>query len=196
MTRKRVCVFCASSQQVPAIYFDHTKELARHLAENSYEIQYGGGALGLMGALADEALRLGANVTGIIPHFMEEIEWGHKGLDKMIFVDTMAQRKQLMVEDVDAVIALPGGTGTFEELFEVLSNKKLGIITTPVILLNTAGFFNPLITLFHSMVENHFLRIEHLGMFTVVESPLQVCKAIETVAQWKKADAMEMAAIR
>ena len=193
---KRACVFCASSQQVPKIFFDDAILLAQQLVENKFVVQYGGGAMGLMGALADEVIRQKGHITGIIPHFMVEVEWEHKGVRDMIHVNTMAERKQLLVKNVDAVIALPGGTGTFEELFEVLSNKKLGIFTKPVVLVNTNGFFNPFVDLMTSMAENRFLRDEHLIMFSVVDSPLQVAKAIEESADWGRTAARSMAALR
>lgn len=193
---KRVCVFCASSQQVPHFFFDDTTALARHLVEHGYAIQYGGGAMGLMGALADEVIRLNGKITGIIPHFMVEVEWEHKGVREMVHVETMAERKHLLVQNVDAVIALPGGTGTFEELFEVLSNKKLGIYSKPVILVNTNGFFNPFIELMKTMADHHFLRPEHLMMFTTVNSPAHVVNAIYSSPAWDHADAKAMAALR
>ena len=193
---KRVCVFCASSQQVPQYFFDDTISLAQHLVENGYGIQYGGGAMGLMGALADEVIRLNGRITGIIPHFMVEVEWEHKGVQEMVYVNTMAERKTLLAGNVDAVVALPGGTGTFEELFEVLSNKKLGIFTKPIILVNTNGFFNPFIELMNSMADHRFLRPEHLKMFTTVDSPRQVVKAIEESPNWGHATAKAMAALR
>ena len=193
---KRVCVFCASSQQVPQYFFDDTISLAQHLVENGYGIQYGGGAMGLMGALADEVIRLNGRITGIIPHFMVEVEWEHKGVQEMVYVNTMAERKTLLAGNVDAVVALPGGTGTFEELFEVLSNKKLGIFTKPIILVNTNGFFNPFIELMNSMADHRFLRPEHLKMFTTVDSPRQVVQAIEESPSWGHATAKAMAALR
>ncbi|MBP8790971.1 MAG: TIGR00730 family Rossman fold protein [Breznakibacter sp.] len=193
---KRVCVFCASSQQVPQYFFDDTISLAQHLVENGYGIQYGGGAMGLMGALADEVIRLNGKITGIIPHFMVEVEWEHKGVQEMVYVNTMAERKTLLAGNVDAVVALPGGTGTFEELFEVLSNKKLGIFTKPIILVNTNGFFNPFIELMNSMADHRFLRPEHLKMFTTVDSPSQVVQAIEESPSWGHATAKAMAALR
>jgi len=193
---KRVCVFCASSQQVPQVFFDETIALAQHLVENGYAIQYGGGALGLMGALADEVIRLNGKITGIIPHFMVEVEWEHKGVREMVHVNTMAERKQLLAKDVDAVVALPGGTGTFEELFEVLSNKKLGIFTKPIILVNTNGFFNPFIELMNNMADHRFLRPEHLAMFSAVDSPFEVVQAIEESPSWGHATAKAMAALR
>lgn len=193
---KRACVFCASSQQVPAIFFEHTRELARHLVENGYEVQYGGGSLGLMGALADEVIRLKGKISGIIPHFMAEVEWEHKGVTDMIYVSTMAERKQLLADNVDAVIALPGATGTMEELFEVLSNKKLGLFTKPVIIVNTNGFYDPLVALMENMAENSFFRKEHLNLYSVVNSPAEVVKTIEESPQWLEQKAKELAALR
>lgn len=192
---KKACVFCASSQQIPQLYFDHARLLAKELVNAGYEVVYGGGALGLMGALADEVIRLDGRITGIIPRFMVEVEWEHKGVSNLIHVDTMAERKHLLVKEADVVVVLPGSTGTFEELFEVLSNKKLGIYTHPVILVNTLGFFDPFVTLLNNMVAQSFLRELHLSLVTVVNHPHEVVQAIHTAARWGE-NARALAAIR
>ncbi len=193
---KTVSVFCGSSQKVPRAFFDDATMLARHLVENGYAIRYGGGSMGLMGALADETIRMGGKINGVIPHFMAEVEWEHKGVADMTYVDTMAERKQLLVREVAAVVALPGGTGTMEELFEVLSNKKLGLFAEPVILINTNGFYNPLIQMMQAMADNNFFRQEHLSMLTVVQSPAEVVSAINGASSWQTAEAMKIAAYR
>ena len=143
-------------------------------------------AVGLMGAISDSMLAHGGVVTGVIPRFMVEVEWEHKGVKDMIHVDTMAERKDLLVKNVDAVITLPGSTGTMEELFEVLSNKKLGLFTKPVILLNTNGFFNPLVEMLNKMINENFMRNEHGQLWTIVDHPEEVMDAIVKNAMWNE----------
>ncbi len=190
----RVCVFCASSSKVNQVYTDHAKHLGELLVKNNLAMNYGGGAVGLMGTIADSMLELGGEVSGIIPRFMVEVEWEHKGVKDMIHVDSMAQRKELLVKDVDAVIALPGSTGTMEELFEVLSNKKLGLFNKPVILLNTNKFFNPLIDMLDKMIQENFMRNEHGQLWTVVEKPEQAIQAIFQENMWHN-DAIKIASM-
>ena len=180
----RVCIFCASSSKLDSVYIDAAIELGKELARNGWAINYGGGAVGLMGAIADSMLKEGGLVTGIIPRFMVEVEWEHKGVKDMVHVDTMAERKQLLVNNVDAVITMPGSTGTMEELFEVLSNKKLGLFTKPIVLLNTNGFFDPLIDMLHKMVQENFMREVHKQLWIEVSQPREVLKAIERNKVW------------
>lgn len=191
---KRVCIFCASSSKVSDLYLESARELGEILAKSGIAINYGGGAVGLMGEIANAMLGCGGDVTGIIPRFMVEVEWEHKGVEKMIHVDTMAERKKLLVENVDAVITLPGSTGTLEELFEVLSNKKLGLFNKPVILLNINGFFNPLITMLEKMIKEDFMRLEHGELWTTVEKGQDVIEAIQNVEPWS-CNAIKFAAV-
>jgi len=190
----RVCVFCASSTKVDEAYINDANKLGEILSENDITMNYGGGAVGLMGAIANTMLKNNGKITGVIPKFMVEVEWEHKGVSDMIHVETMAERKRLLVENVDAVIALPGSTGTLEELFEVLSNKKLGLFTKPVILLNTKGFFNPLIEMLHKIIDENFMRKEHKELWTVIDKPEEVISAIENSNSWSL-DAFKFAAV-
>ncbi len=190
----RACVFCASSTKVDSAYIKDAEKLGLILSNNNITMNYGGGAVGLMGAIANSMLQANGNITGFIPKFMVEVEWEHKGVKDMVHVDTMAERKQLLVKDVDAVIALPGGTGTLEELFEVLSNKKLGLFTKPVILLNTKGFFDPLIDMLQKTIDENFMRPEHKDLWTVVDKPEDVIPAIESASTWSL-DAFKFAAV-
>ncbi|GAF05385.1 LOG family protein [Saccharicrinis fermentans] len=181
---KKVCVFCASSSKIDRVYMDAAVELGKVLVKEGLGIKYGGGGLGLMGAVADSVLACGGEVTGVIPRFMVEVEWEHKGVKDMVHVDTMAQRKELLVKEVEAVITLPGGTGTMEELFEVLSSKKLGLFNKPVVLLNTKGFFDPLIQMIRKMIDQNFMREEHGTLWTVINEPGDVMKAIKNSRKW------------
>ncbi len=192
---KKITVFCASSPKIRNEYKEEARSLAEKLVSDDYEIVYGGGATGLMGAVADRAIELNGKVTGVIPHFMVEVEWEHKGVSKMIHVADMAERKKLLIKDTSAVIVLPGGTGTIEELFEVLSLKKLGQFHQPIILVNTCGFFDPLIQLMGIMVKENFMRPEHDEMYHVVDKASDVIEALKWIPEWSK-DAIKFAAVK
>lgn len=191
---EKVCIYCASSQKVDSIYFEAAGKLATELVNNNISIVYGGGAVGLMGKVADTAMDMGGEVTGILPRFMDEVEWGHKSITRLILVDDMRERKRKMIEESDAVIALPGGTGTIEELFEVITLKRLGQYTQPIILLNTKDYYKHLIAFVNQMVQENFLRAEHLSMMTVINEPHQVMKALNNSPAWGK-DAINFAAV-
>ncbi|SMO87773.1 hypothetical protein SAMN06265379_11198 [Saccharicrinis carchari] len=181
---KRACIFCASSTKTEKVYRNAAAKLGKELAGKGWAINYGGGAVGLMGAIADSMLAHGGEVRGIMPRFMVEVEWAHKGVSDMVHVETMAQRKALLVKDVDAVIALPGSIGTLEELFEVLSNKKLGLFHKPVILLNTKGFFDPLIQMLNKMIDERFMRPQHGQLWIAVDNHKDVIRTIEECQVW------------
>ena len=181
---ERVCVFCASSSLVDGEYRTSAHRLGGLLARNGVTIVYGGGAIGLMGTLADAALAEQGRVIGIIPGFMQELEWGHAGVTELRVVDSMHQRKRQMVEGVDAVVALPGGCGTLEELLEVITLKRLAIYLNPIVLVNIRGYFDPLIQLLDNAVKERFMDPRHRSMWTVVDSADDVLKAIETAPAW------------
>lgn len=181
---KSVCVFCASSTQIDQIYIKSANELAAELVKNDIGIRYGGGQVGLMGELANCALSLGGRITGVIPNFMVEVEWQHKNVEDMILVETMHQRKNLLIQNVDAVIALPGSTGTLEELIEVISLKKLGLFSKPIIIINTNGFYNPLIEMLHKMIKECFMREEHKDVCHFIDKPKGVVELIKRIPEW------------
>ncbi|MCU4174139.1 TIGR00730 family Rossman fold protein [Carboxylicivirga sp. N1Y90] len=191
---KDICVFCASSSKVDTAYTEEATALGKVLVENNYGLKYGGGAVGLMGAVANKVLEHKGKVTGVIPHFMVEVEWEHKGVSNMIHVNTMAERKALMIEDVEAIVVLPGGTGTFEELFEVLSLKKLGQFQQPIILVNTKQFFDPLVAMLHKMIDENFMRKEHEALWHLVDKASDVPMAIRQIPKWDN-DAIKFAAV-
>jgi uncharacterized protein (TIGR00730 family) len=191
---EKVCIYCASSHKVDSIYFEAAGKLAAELVNNNISIVYGGGAVGLMGKVADTAMNMGGEVTGILPRFMDEVEWGHKSITRLILVDDMRERKRKMIEESDAVIALPGGTGTIEELFEVITLKRLGQYTQPIILLNTKDYYKHLIAFVNQMVQENFLRAEHLSMMTVINEPHQIMEALNNSPAWGK-DAINFAAV-
>jgi len=139
---RSVCVYCASSSRSPEIYLEAAARLGRALAEAGMGIVYGGSSLGSMGRMAEAALAAGGKVTGVLPQFMDELEWGHRNLTELRVVDDMHERKRTMLELADAVVALPGGCGTLEELFEAITWKRLGLFFGPVVLVNVNGFFD------------------------------------------------------
>lgn len=186
MPIQSVCVYCASSSQCEAFYFDETKRLGVALARNGFTVVYGGGGAGLMGTLADAALEAGGEVVGVLPHFMKEVEWGHNGLTSMRFVDDMHERKRIMIESSDALIALPGGCGTLEELLEAITWKRLGLHTNPIIIVNARGFFDPLVAQLERCIEERFMLPKHRNMWTVVASVDEVLQALQTAAPWSK----------
>ena len=191
---KSIAVFCASSEKVPAEYFEAARQAAAHLVDAGYGIIYGGGGAGLMGALADEVLRHKGEITGIIPRFMVDVEWQHKDVEDMIHVDSMQQRKELMVRRSSGILALPGGIGTLEELFEVMSLKKLGQYPHPIVVLNTGGYYDGLLALTRKMVEEKFMRPVHSELWSMVDTPEQVVPAIREAPEWG-ADSINFAAL-
>lgn len=179
----RVTVFCASSQKVAPVYFKDTLELGEILAKNQISVFYGGGAVGLMGCLADTMMKNGGHITGIIPRFMLDQGWGHPKIDHIIVGD-MHERKKKLAENTDAVIALPGGVGTMEELLEMITLKQLGKLLVPIVILNTNGFFDPLLKLFRQMIEQHFIREIHNNIWSIVSKPSEVINAILNAPEW------------
>jgi uncharacterized protein (TIGR00730 family) len=164
---QRVLVFCGSSPGRLPEYAEGARELGRVLAQRGLEIVYGGASVGLMGAVADSALTAGGTVVGVIPTRLLEHEIAHAGLTKLHVVETMHERKAMMSELSDAVIALPGGTGTLDELFELFTWGQLGLHRKPLGLLDVAGYWQPLLAFLQHAVNERFLRAEHLAMLQV-----------------------------
>lgn len=191
---QRICVYCAASTKVKQSYFTETARLGQILAAAQLSIIYGGGSVGLMGKLADSAMEAGGSVIGVIPRFMCDVEWNHNGLTELILVDTMHQRKEKMALMADAVVALPGGCGTLEELMEIITWKQLGLFTKPIIIVNIEGYFNPLIEMLDKALSEEFMREEHRQMWSVVNSAEQVLSAIHSAVEWDS-NALQFAAI-
>ncbi len=186
MAINRVCVYCASSQRCDAVYHQAAAQLGRLLAGNGITVVYGGGGSGLMGALADAALAEGGRVIGVLPRFMDDLEWGHPRLSELILVNDLHERKRLMIAEVDAVVALPGGCGTWEELFEAMSWKRLGLYTGPIVIVNTAGFYQPMLELLDRSIHRRFMDERHRAMWSVVGEPAEVLGAIRGAPGWKR----------
>ena len=176
----RICVYCASSRSCEGAYHDAARRLGDLIARRSWSIVYGGGGDGSMGALAEGALSAGGRVTGVIPHFMKELEWAHGGLSELRVVDDMRTRKHIMLTGSDAVVALPGGSGTLEELFEAITLKRLGIYLKPIVIVNMGGFYEPLLAQLARCVEERFMDEQHAAMWTAVASWLAKVAAAAT----------------
>jgi len=162
------------------------------LADAGKSIIYGAGGGGLMGAMADGALSKNGKVYGVVPQFLQDLELTHRGLTDLKIVKEMRIRKQLMLEDSHAVVTLPGGSGTYEELFEALTMKRLGRWLGPIVLVNTAGFYDGLLQFLRHSIEERFMGSNHLKMWSVVDEPEQVLDAIENSHAWDD-DALQFA---
>jgi len=191
----RVCIYCASSARIDQIYFHATEQLAHALVREKIEVVYGGGSSGLMGKLADVIIENGGKIKGIMPRFMNEVEWAHKKVADLEFTDTMHERKARFLVDIDGLVTLPGGSGTLEELLEAITLKRLGLFTKPIVILNTNNFYEPLIHMLDRCVEQNFMAPRHLDMWRFVNEPEEVIPALKSSPEWGM-DAISFAAIR
>ena len=189
-----VLVFCGSSASCDARYIEAATQLGTLLARAGKVVVYGGGAAGSMGALADAALAEGGEVIGIQPRFMRELEWSHGGLTALQIVDDMQERKRRMIASADAVVTLPGGSGSLEELFEAITSKRLGLYLNPIIILNQDGFYDALLAQLSHCVDESFMGEQHREMWQVVANPEAVLDAIENAPCWSK-DALDFATL-
>jgi len=162
-----ICIFASSSSRIDNEYAIAASRLGTLLALAKLNVVYGGGGIGLMGKLADAVLENGGKITGVIPSFMKDEGWDHSAVNEMIITSDMGERKKRMFELADAVVALPGGVGTLEELTEAMTLKQLGLFKGPIIILNTLNFYKSFIDFMEHMVAGNFLRYEHKGMWEV-----------------------------
>ena len=169
--------------------------MGEEIALAGHSLVYGGGSTGLMGAVADGALKHGGEVIGILPKFMADLEWGHPGLTQLQLVEDMRERKHRLLTDSDAVIALPGGCGTLEELFEAITLKRLGIYFNPIVLLNTRNFYVPLQLFMDQVIEEKFMNPEHTAMWSLEDSAADVLPRILATPKWRE-DARDYAVVR
>ncbi|WP_308553213.1 TIGR00730 family Rossman fold protein [uncultured Mediterranea sp.] len=179
-----VCVYSASSTKIDSIYFETARELGTLLARSGVRVVNGAGNMGLMAAVSDTALAAGGRVTGVIPRFMVEQGWHHKGLTELIEVDTMHERKQKMADLSDAVIALPGGCGTLEELLEVITWKQLGLYLKPIVILNVKGYYDPLLEMFGRAAEEHFMGARHMDIWRVARTAQEAWELVQSTPLW------------
>ncbi|MFN4165592.1 MAG: TIGR00730 family Rossman fold protein [Ferrovibrio sp.] len=175
---RSVCVYCGSSLGESQIYTAQAQILGRRLAENGIRLIYGGGRIGLMGVIADAAMKAGGEVVGIIPNHLHDWEVGHTGLTELHVVDSMHTRKRMMVDMSDAFIAMPGGVGTLDEFFEVVTWRQLKLHDKPIIVLNTEDYWHPLLALVEAVIERGFARRTTANLFTVVDDAEAVVAAL------------------
>lgn len=177
---KRICVFCGSTTGQDPGYLTLARELGTALAGAGIELVYGGAGVGLMGALADACLEAGGTVIGVIPHFMQSRELAHHGLSSLRVVDTMHERKAVMAELSSGFVALPGGLGTLEELFEVVTWAQLGLHDKPVCLLDPLGYYRPLLQLLDDAVAAGFVTPANRARFGVARSSAAAIDLVRT----------------
>jgi uncharacterized protein (TIGR00730 family) len=184
---RSVCVYCASSQACDGVYHDVARSLGGLLASAGWSIVYGGGRSGSMGALAEGALSAGGRVVGVIPKFMRDLEWGHDELSELHVVEDIRARKHEMLARASAVVALAGGTGTLEELLEAITLKRLGLYLGPIVIVNTRGYYDPLLSQLTSAIDGRFMDFRHDKLWSIVTEPEAVPNAIETAPEWSAA---------
>jgi uncharacterized protein (TIGR00730 family) len=178
MKLRSLCVYCGSSDRVDGAYLASARQMGTTIARHGLRLVYGGGSTGMMGAVADAALDGGAEVIGVIPERFYTTELAHKQLTEMHVVETMHIRKAKMVELAEAFVALPGGFGTFEELFEMLTWAQVGLHSKPVGILNIQGYFDPLLRLIEHAQEQGFLYSEHRSLLVTESDPDRLIQAL------------------
>jgi uncharacterized protein (TIGR00730 family) len=180
----KVCIFASSSNRIDGEYEAAASRLGTLLAASGMEVIFGGGGIGLMGKLADAVISGGGTITGVIPGFMKEEGWDHTEVKDMIVTSDMGERKKRMFGISDAVVALPGGIGTLEELTEAITLKQLGIYKGPVVILNTLDYYRSLIEFLDHMISQHFLKQEHKVIWEVVNTPEEVVQYLKDYEGW------------
>lgn len=165
-----ICVFCGAQNAVSSTHLDMARQLGRDMAASGKQLVYGGGDCGLMGAVANGSLEAGGKAIGVFPRSLGRIEVEHKGLSKMYMVDTMHERKQIMYDNADVFVILPGGFGTLDEMFEVITWHQIGIHTKKVVIFNHEGYWNHLIALMDNIIETKFAKEINRTFYTVVNT--------------------------
>ncbi|MFP2932723.1 TIGR00730 family Rossman fold protein [Pyxidicoccus sp. 3LG] len=194
MDVRSICVFCGSRPGARPEYLEAARSLGAELARRGLTLVYGGASVGLMGALADSASAAGGKVVGVLPGFMREKELAHKGISELLPVGSMHERKALMAERSDAIIALPGGFGTLDELFEIVTWAQLGLHRKPMGLLDTRGFYQPLLAMARHMAAEGFVPAEQAVPFAVSDSPSELVEllmagpTLPPVQKWLRRD--------
>ncbi len=181
-TPSSVCVYCGSSANVAPAYRSAAAALGRKLGDAGVTVVYGGGRVGLMGLVADAALAAGGKVVGVIPRHIAEMEVAHRTLTELIVVDSMHERKRLMADRSEAFLILPGGLGTLDEAFEILTWKQLGLHDRPVVIVNLDGYWDPLIALIRHAAREGFVRPEHARLFLEVKAIGEILPALALAA--------------
>lgn len=182
---KNIAVYCGSAPGFDPNFMTAAYELGESLASGQIGLVYGGASVGLMGAVANGCLSKNGSVTGVLPTFLKKKEIEHSGLGKLILVETMHERKRVMFDLSDAFIVLPGGFGTMEEFFEIITWSQLGLHYKPVVLLNWNGFYNPLVQMFRTMVESGFLKKENAALVQVLENSKDLLPTLQNYSPSK-----------
>jgi len=175
---KSVCVYCGSSNRIDPKFLDAATELGRLMGEAGLKLIYGGGRVGLMGRVADGVLATGGNVVGIIPRHLHDREVAHPGVSELLVVDTMHERKQLMAEQADAFVVLPGGYGTLDEMFEIITWRQLGLHDKPLVLADLFGYWAPLAQLLDTIIDTGFAQPECRQLYRTVTSVAEILPAL------------------
>ena len=186
-----LCVYCASGIGIDSRHAEAARELGRAMASNRIRLIYGGARIGLMGAMADAVLSGGGDVVGIIPRHLDRVEVGHRGASELIVVDSMHQRKQKMFEMSDAFAVLPGGFGTLDETFEIITWRKLQLHDKPVLLVDLAGFWRPLLGLIDHIIGQGFAHPADRDLYRVVSTIPALLAALESAPRPKLPDQPE-----
>lgn len=168
---KTICIYCASNSNIDQVYFNAAEELAKILVDRDIITVFGGGSTGLMGCIADKVIELNGEIVGIMPNFMKAIEWDHKGVYNFHFVEDMHARKKKFIDSSDALIALPGGSGTLEELFEAITLRRLKLHDLPIYIINTNGYYDPLIEMLNRTIDQKFMYEDDRKLWTILDSP-------------------------
>ena len=182
----KIAVYCASSTKVPPDYFSAARALGEGLARRGIGLINGAGNMGLMAASSDACLAAGGEVTGVIPSFMVEQDWHHKGLTQLIETRDMHERKQTIAQLSDGCIALPGGCGTLEELMEVITWKQLGLYLKPIVILNTHDYYAPLLQQLRRGIDEHFMGERHADIWRVAATPEEAIELVLSTPLWDK----------
>jgi uncharacterized protein (TIGR00730 family) len=182
----KICIFAASSSMIDKAYFSDAAEMGSLLGREGHEIVYGAGGIGLMNELANAAMKEGARVTGVIPEFMEKNGWGHAGIDETIVTKDMSSRKSTIFRISDAIITLPGGIGTLEELSEAITLKQLGLFKGALVILNTNNFYNRFLDFLDHAVASGFMRDEHKRIWSVAANPAEAVQQLNDYTTWNE----------
>ncbi len=179
-----ICIYCASSNKAAAVYGNTAYELGHLLASEGITVVTGAGGIGLMRCVEDGALDNGGKAIGVIPQFMVEQDWHHKGLTELHITESMHERKKMMADLSDAVIALPGGCGTIEELSEIITWKQLGLYLNPIVILNINGYYDHFIAQLEKAIEEHFMGEIHANIWSVATTPAEALEIIKNSPKW------------
>lgn len=179
-----ICVYCASSTQIDKRYFQDAYELGRQMGQRRITLVNGAGSMGLMAASADGCLEAGGRAIGIIPTFMVEAGWCHQGMTQIIETPDIHMRQEKMAQMTDGAIVLPGGCGTLAELTELITWKQLGIYLKPIVLLNTNGYYDPLLRVLNQAVEQNFMRRQHADIWKVAQTPQEAIDLVLSTPLW------------